>query len=118
MQFYSAAGESASATSLCWPLETFTQFLRRDLKSSAWEERHGAATALREIVAIHGASGGLCDGQSKIEMQQAHVQWMHDLAFELLVVLARDRFGDFVSDQVVAPVRETTGNHFFKKKNF
>ena len=41
-------------------------------------------------------------------MKKAHVKWMHDLAFELLIVLARDRFGDFVSDQVMAPVRETT----------
>lgn len=110
MQFYSVSESQKESSSALWPLETFTQFLRRDLKSSAWEERHGAATALREIIALHGVSGGLCEGQSIGEMQHAHVQWMHDLASELLVVLARDRFGDFVSDQVVAPVRETTGS--------
>jgi TATA-binding protein-associated factor len=32
---------------------------------------------------------------------------MEDTALRLLCVLALDRFGDFVSDQVVAPVRET-----------
>ncbi|KFM58083.1 TATA-binding protein-associated factor 172, partial [Stegodyphus mimosarum] len=30
-----------------------------------------------------------------------------DLALRLTCVLALDRFGDFISDQVIAPVRET-----------
>lgn len=34
-------------------------------------------------------------------------QWLEDLSLRLLSVLALDRFGDFLSDQVVAPVRET-----------
>lgn len=33
--------------------------------------------------------------------------WLEDVAIRLLCVLALDRFGDFVSDAVVAPVRET-----------
>ncbi len=91
-----------------WPLEIFTQYLRRDLKSSNWEERHGAATALREIILLHGKSAGKSKDLTHSQMQQQHILWLHDLALELLTVLARDRFGDFVSDQVVAPVRETT----------
>ena len=41
-------------------------------------------------------------------MQLAHIEWLENIATQLLTVLARDRFGDFVSDQVVAPVREST----------
>lgn len=40
-------------------------------------------------------------------MEQAHQEWLEDLALRLVSVLALDRFGDFISDQVVAPVRET-----------
>ena len=59
--------------------------------SSSWEERHGAATALREIILVHGSSAGFSEGQSFAEMEKAHAQWMHSVAFELLIVLARDR---------------------------
>ena len=85
MQVYSVTdSQKESLSNVMWPLEIFTQFLRKDLKSSAWEERHGAATALREIISKHGVSGGLSGGQSTFEMRQANVQWLHDLAFELL----------------------------------
>lgn len=40
-------------------------------------------------------------------MQESHYEWITDAALRLLCVLGLDRFGDFVSDQVVAPVRET-----------
>jgi len=40
-------------------------------------------------------------------MEECHQQWLEDTSLRLLCVLALDRFGDFVSDQVVAPVRET-----------
>lgn len=40
-------------------------------------------------------------------MEQYHQGWLEDMAIRLLCVLALDRFGDFVSDAVVAPVRET-----------
>lgn len=40
-------------------------------------------------------------------MQINHEIWLEDIAIRLLCVLALDRFGDFVSDAVVAPVRET-----------
>lgn len=36
-----------------------------------------------------------------------HQIWLEDISIRLLCVLALDRFGDFVSDAVVAPVRET-----------
>lgn len=34
-------------------------------------------------------------------MEQAHQEWLEDMALRLLCVLALDRFGDFVSDQVI-----------------
>lgn len=44
---------------------------------------------------------------SLLQMEEFHQAWLEDLAVRLVCVLALDRFGDFVSDQVVAPVRET-----------
>lgn len=40
-------------------------------------------------------------------MENSHNAWLEDGALRLICVLALDRFGDFVSDQVIAPVRET-----------
>lgn len=40
-------------------------------------------------------------------MEECHQLFLEDMSLRLLCVLALDRFGDFVSDQVVAPVRET-----------
>lgn len=37
-----------------WPLESFAESLRQDLFSQKWEVRHGAATALRELIKLHG----------------------------------------------------------------
>lgn len=48
-------------------------------------------------------------------MENQNRTCLQDYALRLLCVLALDRFGDFVSDQVTAPVRETCaqalGNH-------
>lgn len=38
---------------------------------------------------------------------ELHNEWLEDCAIRLLCVFALDRFADFVSDQVVCPVRET-----------
>lgn len=40
-------------------------------------------------------------------MEEHHQAWLEDTSIRLLCVLALDRFGDFVGDAVVAPVRET-----------
>jgi len=94
--------------SLQWPLETFFAQLVADLFSPKWEKRHGAATGLRELVKFHGFSGGLMAGCSQEENVDHHASWLEDLVLRLICVLALDRFGDFVSDAVVAPVREST----------
>ncbi|KAG8435264.1 hypothetical protein GDO86_013278 [Hymenochirus boettgeri] len=81
--------------------------LCNDLFNASWEVRHGAGTGLREILKAHGKSGGKVADSSAEEMEQQHQDWLEDLAVRLLCVFALDRFGDFVSDEVVAPVRET-----------
>ncbi|KAF8321727.1 hypothetical protein DL93DRAFT_2209827, partial [Clavulina sp. PMI_390] len=75
--------------------------------SPNWEMRHGAAMALREIIKIRGVAGGMKDGATSDENQIAHERWCNDLAAKFLCLFVLDRFSDFVSDQVVAPVRET-----------
>ncbi|XP_059483347.1 TATA-binding protein-associated factor 172-like isoform X1 [Neocloeon triangulifer] len=90
-----------------WPFEEFCAQLGQDLFSSAWEVRHGAATALREVLKVHGAGAGKAADMTSTRMAGAHEAWLEDVALRIVCVLALDRFGDFVSDQVVAPVRET-----------
>ncbi|XP_032595951.1 TATA-binding protein-associated factor 172 [Drosophila grimshawi] len=90
-----------------WPLENFCARLFIDLFHAKWEVRHGAATALRQLINLHGKGAGKCVQQSQEQMHEAHGRWLEDAALRLLCVLCLDRFGDFVSDQVVAPVRET-----------
>ncbi|XP_026686153.1 TATA-binding protein-associated factor 172 isoform X2 [Diaphorina citri] len=90
-----------------WPLEGFCDGLCGDLFSPLWEVRHGVATALREIIKVHGRGAGKVVGQTKVQMEHSNRAWLEDVSVRLLCVLALDRFGDFVSDQVVAPVRET-----------
>ncbi|KAJ3741734.1 SNF2 chromatin remodeling protein [Lentinula detonsa] len=90
----------------CWIWDGVVQVLEVDLFSAAWEVRHGAALALRELLKIQGKCGGMEDSASWEENLIAHEKWCNDLSAKLLCVLVLDRFGDFVSDQVVAPVRE------------
>ncbi|ENN71273.1 hypothetical protein HUJ04_007705 [Dendroctonus ponderosae] len=93
--------------SVDWPLEWFCDQLSHDLFHSSWERRHGAATALREIISIHGRGAGKATYIPVKQMDFYHQVWLEDMSIRLLCVLALDRFGDFVSDAVVAPVRET-----------
>ncbi|XP_061600766.1 TATA-binding protein-associated factor 172 isoform X3 [Cololabis saira] len=90
-----------------WPLESFCEELCNDLFNPSWEVRHGAGTGLREIIKSHGADGGKLVGSTGKQMSRQHQEWIEDLVIRLLCVFALDRFGDFVSDEVVAPVRET-----------
>lgn len=90
-----------------WPLESFCSKLYMDLFSPRWETRHGSATALRELLKSHSQGAGKSIFMTKKQMNEQHQLWLEDATLRLLCVLALDRFGDFVSDQVVAPVRET-----------
>lgn len=99
-------GEWTDATT-DWPLESFCSKLYLDLFNPRWETRHGAATALRELLKTHATGAGKSVYMTANEMEMSHIKWLEDAVLRLLCVLALDRFGDFISDQVVAPVRET-----------
>ena len=47
----------------------------------------------------------LLDGQAAEENAHAHERWCNHLAVKLLCVSVLDRFGDFVSDQVIQTTR-------------
>lgn len=91
-----------------WPLDCFCQQLTDSLFSPQWEVRHGAGTALKYLIKCHGRSGGKSSKLLPSQMGKAHESWLIDIALRLVCVLTLDRFGDFVFDQVVAPVRETS----------
>ncbi|KAI0806918.1 SNF2 chromatin remodeling protein [Fomes fomentarius] len=90
-----------------WVWDGLVKLLEVDLFSAAWEVRHGAAMALREVLKHQGKYGGMKADISWDENLVAHERWCNDLAVKFLCIFVLDRFGDFVSDQVVAPVRET-----------
>ncbi|CAE6520255.1 unnamed protein product [Rhizoctonia solani] len=90
-----------------WVWGGIVRMLELDLFSPIWEVRHGAAMALREIVKVQGGAGGMKVDLPAHENALLHEAWCNALAAKFLAVFVLDRFGDFVSDQVVAPVRET-----------
>ncbi|KAJ3392307.1 TATA-binding protein-associated factor mot1 [Lobulomyces angularis] len=90
-----------------WPFEGLAEQLCLDLFAPNWEVRHGAAIGLREVLKLQGSGAGKVVGPSKAENEMMHKKRLEDIAIRLLCVLALDRFADFVSDQVVVPVRET-----------
>ncbi|XP_078611730.1 TATA-binding protein-associated factor 172-like isoform X3 [Branchiostoma floridae x Branchiostoma japonicum] len=90
-----------------WPFESFCEVLLNDLFSPSWEVRHGAGTGLREIAKTHGKGAGRTADTPAEQLDSSNQQWLEDVALRLLCVFSLDRFGDFVSDEVVAPVRET-----------
>jgi len=73
------------------PVLDFADFLLSDLTDKKWEVRHGACAALAEVT----------------RMARVNEAWLEDVSLRLVSVLAVDKFGDFVSDAVVAPVRES-----------
>nr|CAD7594396.1 unnamed protein product [Timema genevievae] len=54
-----------------WPFESFCDRLCQDLFSLSWEVRHGAATALREVIRLHGAGAGKSANIPKTEEQSS-----------------------------------------------
>ena len=92
-----------------WPFGVMCDYLSNDLFDSNWEVRHGATMGLREVLRVHGHGAGRRFGQAKKENDGANEHWLNDLACRILCVLMLDRFGDYVSDTVVAPIRESIG---------
>ncbi|KZF22155.1 transcriptional accessory protein [Xylona heveae TC161] len=94
---------------LQWPFERLCEVLMVDLFDHNWEIRHGAAMGIREVVRVHGAGAGREHGKSRALNDLLNRAWLDDLACRLCCVLMLDRFGDYISDNVVAPIRETVG---------
>lgn len=92
-----------------WPYERMCEFLMVDLFDPNWEIRHGSAMGLREVIRVQGPGAGRQLGKSRAENDALNRQWLDDLACRLLCVFMLDRFGDYISDNVVAPIRETVG---------
>ncbi|PGH30169.1 TATA-binding protein-associated factor [[Emmonsia] crescens] len=92
-----------------WPYERMCEFLMVDLFDPSWEIRHGAAMGLREVIRVQGAGAGRVRGKSRRQNDMLNHRWLNDLACRLLCVFLLDRFGDYISDNVVAPIRETVG---------
>ncbi|RKF55709.1 TATA-binding protein-associated factor MOT1 [Golovinomyces cichoracearum] len=92
-----------------WPYERLCEYLMVDLFDPQWETRHGAALGLREIIRVHGNGAARIKGKSRAENDLLNARYLDDLACRLCCVFMLDRFGDYVSDTVVAPIRETIG---------
>ena len=99
----------AEAEGLEWPFEMLCDILSVDLFDPNWEIRHGAAMGLREVIRVHGGGAGRKRGKSHKDNNMLNAAWLNDLACRLCCVLMLDRFGDYISDNVVAPIRETVG---------
>ncbi len=92
-----------------WPYELMCEFMSVDLFDPNWEIRHGAAMGLREVLRVHGEGAGRKFGKTQSANNLLNRKWLDDMACRLLCVLMLDRFGDYISDTVVAPVRESVG---------
>ncbi|KAL7720738.1 SNF2 family protein [Entamoeba marina] len=76
-----------------WPFSKFCEKLLENVFDPKWEVRHGAAICLREVL--------------RAQQKSITEVWAVNVVLKLLAVIALDRFGDFISDNVIAPVRET-----------
>ncbi|KAK1769217.1 SNF2 family domain-containing protein [Phialemonium atrogriseum] len=92
-----------------WPYERLCEFIKIDLFDPQWEIRQGAAMGLREVIRVHGLGAGRSRGKSRAENDRLNRRWLDDLACRLCCVLMLDRFTDYSSDTLVAPIRETVG---------
>ena len=99
----------AEEEGLEWPFERLCEVLMVDMFDHNWEIRHGAAMGLREVIRVHGAGAGRVRGKSRSYNDALNTRWLDNLACRLCCVFMLDRFGDYISDNVVAPIRETVG---------
>ncbi|EDO18623.1 hypothetical protein Kpol_1048p54 [Vanderwaltozyma polyspora DSM 70294] len=92
---------------LVWQFQGIYELLLKNLAHDNWEIRHGAALGLRELMKKHASSVSRLKGKSKAENDNRNFASLDDLATRLLTIFALDRFGDYIHDTVVAPVRES-----------
>ncbi|EGV62123.1 hypothetical protein CANTEDRAFT_125677 [Yamadazyma tenuis ATCC 10573] len=99
--------QHAKVAGLVWQFQGVYELLVDDLFDDRWEIRHGACLGLRELIKKHGKSAGRIKSKSLEENIKNNDATLEDLAVRLCTLFALDRFGDYVSDSVVAPVRES-----------
>lgn len=98
---------AADGSSKQWPLKCLCDTIVPQIFDRSWEIRHGALMCLRDVIRTSGINAGRALGCSR-QLNDANNQaWLEDVACRVCCLLALDRFGDFVSDQVIAPVRES-----------
>lgn len=102
----SVVDKQASAQLDKWPFHSFTEQYKIDLMNASWEIRHGAALGLKSVLQYHAKSAGKTIHVTEDERTIQNEVWLEDCCIRLLCIFALDRFADFVSDQVVCPVRE------------
>ncbi|OLL25489.1 putative helicase mot1, partial [Neolecta irregularis DAH-3] len=90
-----------------WPFEGLLDILLVDLFDPRWEIRHGAALGLRQLLHKHADGGGRVLGCSALQNSLNNTRWKQDLVCRLCCLFALDRFGDYIADTVVAPIRES-----------
>lgn len=99
--------QHAKVAGLVFQFQGVYELLVDDLFDDKWEIRHGACLGLRELIKKHGKSAGKIKTKSREENEQNNKATLEDLSVRLCTLFALDRFGDYVSDTVVAPVRES-----------
>ncbi|CAH6720595.1 TATA-binding protein-associated factor Mot1p [[Candida] jaroonii] len=99
--------QHSKVAGLVWQFQGVFELLVDDLFDDKWEIRHGACLGIRELIKKHGKSAGKIKTNTKAENTKNNSAILEDLAVRLCTLFALDRFGDYVSDTVVAPVRES-----------
>lgn len=99
--------QHAKVAGLVWQFQGVYELLVADLFNERWEIRHGSALGLRELIKKHGKGAGRVMNKSREENDRNNSSTLEDLAVRICTLFALDRFGDYVSDTVVAPVRES-----------
>lgn len=99
--------EHSKVAGLVWQFQGIYELLIQDLFAENWEIRHGSVLGLRELMKKQAPGAGRIKGKSLEENNLKNRKTLEDLASRLLSLFALDRFGDYVYDTVVAPVRES-----------
>ena len=105
---------AAAADGKAWPFTEFADTLVDKLFHPSWTHRHGAASALRDLLSAQAVSahvdapppGEMLSSEDAAAACSANRAWLQDTACRLLCVLALDRFVDMAGDRLMAPVRE------------
>jgi len=101
--------ETSKYSGYVWQFQGLYELLVKDLFNEIWEVRHGCAMGLRELIKYQAKGAGRVKGKSRQENDYRNERTLEDLCVRLITLFALDRFGDYVSDTVVAPVRENAG---------